>query len=76
MLRSSLSPGQLDTATSGSSMGALNGIGHPLMAVTAGGYFPGLVSSPFVGLACIWLSLRLREATRPSNTPESALGSE
>ena len=46
--------------------GILNGIGHPLMAVAAGGYFPGLVSSPFVGLACIWLWLNLRAATRPS----------
>jgi len=53
--------------------GALNGIGHPLMAVAAGGYFPGLVSSPFVGLACIWLWLRLREATRPGTIAERAL---
>jgi hypothetical protein len=46
--------------------GTLNGIAHPLMAVTARGYFPGLVSSPFVGLACIWLWSRLRLAARPS----------
>ena len=52
--------------------GTLNGIGHPLMAVAAGGYFPGLVSSPFVGLACIWLWFKLREATQPGATPERA----
>ncbi len=46
--------------------GVLNGIGHPLMAVAAGDYFPGLVSSSFVGLACVWLWLKLREATRTS----------
>ena len=55
--------------------GTLNGIAHPLMAVAAGGYFPGLVSSPFVGLACLWLWSKLRAATQlrvPSaRTPES-----
>jgi hypothetical protein len=85
MLRSSLSPGQLVLANERIAFfaawflaiaGALNGIGHPLMAVAAGGYFPGLVSSPFVGLACIWLWIRLREATRSSATPERAPGSE
>jgi hypothetical protein len=54
--------------------GILNGIGHPLMAVAAGGYFPGLVSSTFVGLACIWLWLNLRAATRPSAAVERAPG--
>lgn len=28
----------------------LNGAGHPLLALRAGGYFPGLVTSPVVGL--------------------------
>jgi hypothetical protein len=48
--------------------GTLNGIGHPILAGAAGGYFPGLFSSPFVGLACIWLWFKLREATRTSTT--------
>lgn len=43
--------------------GMLNGIAHPLMAVASGGYFPGLVSSPFVGIASVWLWLGLRAAT-------------
>ena len=45
--------------------GILNGIAHPLLAIAAGGYFPGLVSSPFIGAAGIWLWLRLRRSTQP-----------
>ncbi len=45
--------------------GMFNGIAHPLLAIAAGGYFPGLVSSPFIGGASVWLWLRLRRATRP-----------
>ncbi len=43
--------------------GTFNGLGHPLMAVAAGGYFPGLYTSPFVGALSVWLWLRLRRAT-------------
>jgi hypothetical protein len=50
--------------------GMINAIAHPLLAVAAGGYFPGLVSSPFIGAAAAWLWLRLREATEPA--PNSA----
>ncbi len=56
--------------------GMLNGIGHPLMAVAAGGYFPGLLSSPFIGLACVWVWFKLRAATRPSAAIDGSLGSE
>ena len=49
--------------------GMVNGIAHPLLAVAAGGYFPGLVSSPFIGVASVWLWLRLRRATRPRGVP-------
>ncbi len=45
--------------------GIFNGIAHPLLALAAGGYFPGLVSSPFICVASVWLWLRLRRATRP-----------
>lgn len=45
--------------------GTLNGIGHPLMAVASGEYFPGLVSAPFIGLASVWLWIQLRKATSP-----------
>lgn len=44
--------------------GMLNGVAHPLLAVIVGGYFPGLVSSPFIGAAGVWLWLTLQRATR------------
>lgn len=44
--------------------GMLNGIAHPLLAIIAGEYFPGLASSPFIGAASVWLWIRLRKATR------------
>ena len=43
--------------------GMLNGVAHPIMAVASGGYFPGLISSPFIGLASICLWRKLRGAT-------------
>jgi len=43
--------------------GILNGIAHPLMAVASGGYFPGLISSPFVGIVSVYLWIRLHGAT-------------
>jgi hypothetical protein len=45
--------------------GMVNAIAHPLLAVAAGRYFPGLLSSPVIGLASLWLWLQLRRATRP-----------
>jgi hypothetical protein len=45
-------------------VGIFNGVAHPLLAIRAGGYFPGLVSSPLIGLASLWLGLRLHGATR------------
>ncbi|MCP5090226.1 MAG: hypothetical protein GY949_04810, partial [Gammaproteobacteria bacterium] len=46
--------------------GMLNGVAHPLLAIAAGGYFPGLITSPFIGAAGVWLWLGLRKATRPA----------
>ena len=46
--------------------GIVNGIAHPLLAVADGRYFPGLVSSPFIGVASVWLLIRLHAATRPA----------
>jgi len=45
--------------------GILNGIAHPVLALTAGTYFPGLYSSLPVAVACCWLVVRLLRATRP-----------
>ncbi|NNL55263.1 MAG: HXXEE domain-containing protein [Woeseia sp.] len=43
--------------------GMLNGVAHPMMAIISGGYFPGLITSPFIGIAAVFLWRRLREAT-------------
>ena len=56
--------------------GMFNGVAHPLLAIADGGYFPGLVSSPLVGLAGVWLWLRLRDATRPTGGAAGSTGSE
>lgn len=44
-------------------VGILNGIAHPAIAIATNGYFPGVISSPLVGLAGIGLWIRLRAAT-------------
>lgn len=41
----------------------LNGVAHPMMAWATGGYFPGLVTSPLIGIAGVALWRRLHEAT-------------
>ena len=43
--------------------GMLNGVAHPLIAVVSGGYFPGLISSPFIGFVSIYLWQRLQRTT-------------
>jgi hypothetical protein len=40
-----------------------NGVGHPLLAARAGGYFPGLFTSPLVGVAGAVLLWRLGSVT-------------
>lgn len=44
--------------------GMANGIAHPALAVAVGGYFPGLISSPVVGVLGVLLWRRLLELTR------------
>lgn len=48
--------------------GMLNGVAHPLLAAVSGSYFPGLISSPFIGLASLFLWKQLRRATLTSHT--------
>ena len=52
--------------------GALNGIAHPLMAAATGGYFPGLYTSPVIGIAGILLWRRLHGATAAPHSAETA----
>ena len=40
-----------------------NGLIHPLLALNAGGYFPGLVTSPLVGAVGALLLARLSRVT-------------
>ncbi len=43
-----------------------NGIAHPMLALVAQGYFPGLITSPVVGVLGVLLWLRLQALTRSS----------
>jgi hypothetical protein len=45
--------------------GLANGVAHVLLSLRTGGYFPGLVSSPFVFGLGLLLVRRLAAATRP-----------
>lgn len=44
----------------------VNGIAHPMLAVVAQGYFPGLITSPIVGVLGVLLWLRLQALTTSS----------
>jgi len=44
--------------------GMANAVVHPLLSLRAGGYFPGLVTSPLVGVAGCVLARKLCEVTR------------
>jgi hypothetical protein len=44
-----------------------NGIAHPILAVIAHGYFPGLVTSPVLGVLGVLLLLRLLGLTKNRN---------
>ena len=43
--------------------GMLNLVAHPLLAVAAAGYFPGLLTAPLIGAAAILLWRRLMHAS-------------
>jgi hypothetical protein len=43
--------------------GVFNGFLHPLLSIMSGSYFPGTISSSFVAAACIWLWLKLNNAS-------------
>jgi hypothetical protein len=52
---------------------AVNGVGHPLLALNAGGYFPGLWSSPVVGVIGVVLLGRLGGYTTGSGFESEAV---
>jgi Protein of unknown function with HXXEE motif len=41
----------------------VNGIGHPVLALVARGYFPGLITSPMLGVLGVLLWLRMQALT-------------
>ena len=43
----------------------VNGVAHPLLALMIRGYFPGLISSPVLGVIGVLLWQRLLALTRP-----------
>lgn len=49
-----------------------NGVAHPLLALAAGGYFPGLWTSPLAGLVGGVLCARLASFTGPAAAGEPA----
>jgi hypothetical protein len=46
--------------------GVANGVAHPLLAIRAAGYFPGLYTSPFVGMMAGLLLGNLIAVTAPA----------
>lgn len=44
--------------------GVANGLAHPVLSLYVGGYFPGLVTSPLVGVAGVLLLSRLNRVTQ------------
>jgi protein-S-isoprenylcysteine O-methyltransferase Ste14 len=45
----------------------VNAIAHPLLALRAGGYSPGLISSPLLGFVGVWLFVGLVTLTEPDD---------
>ncbi len=48
----------------------MNGVVHPLLAVASGGYFPGLWSSPLVGIVGVLLLRALGSFSRQREAGE------
>jgi len=52
---------------------AVNGVAHPALSILAGGYFPGLLTSPVVGVLGVMLLRRLRDITHAvASSPNTA----
>jgi hypothetical protein len=51
----------------------LNGVAHPILAALSGRYFPGLATSPIVGIMGVWLWYRLARLTRRPGVARSTM---
>jgi hypothetical protein len=49
--------------------GITNGVAHPLLALRARAYFPGLATAPLVGMLGVLLCRRLRQITDAGTAP-------
>jgi len=49
--------------------GFVNGLAHPVLSARVGGYFPGLITSPFLGVVGLLLLRRLALLTRGRGSP-------
>jgi hypothetical protein len=52
----------------------MNGVVHPLLALRSDGYFPGLATSPFVGICGLILAKKLSRMTRAGQAEPSGPG--
>jgi Protein of unknown function with HXXEE motif len=52
---------------------AANGVGHIIIAVARGAYFPGVATAPILVVVSTWLALRLRRVQGESNGAALAL---
>lgn len=52
--------------------GMLNGIAHPLLAAAVSDYFPGLLTSPIIGVAGLLLCQRLLQVTHAPGSAREA----
>lgn len=53
-----------------------NGVVHPLLSIRTGGYFPGLLTSPLLGIIGVWLWRRLVASTAPRYSGEGDRGAD
>jgi len=49
-----------------------NGVAHPLLSVRVAGYFPGLITSPVLGIVGVLLLRRLTSITRKATVVRQA----
>ncbi len=49
-----------------------NGIGHSVLALSRGGYFPGVVTAPLLLLFALWMAVLQAAGRRPSHPKEQS----
>jgi hypothetical protein len=49
-----------------------NGIGHAALALSRGGYFPGVVTAPLLLLLAVWMAVLQAAGRRPSHPKQQS----